>query len=82
MLQASIAKANDVAEEVLSAVRTTKSFAAENFEAMRFLDYLDHTLSIGAKKAVAHIGFLWTTEVRIFFIGFVKRRFSSFKWVF
>lgn len=61
-IQASIAKANDVAEEVLSAVRTVKSFAAEKFEAIRFLGFLDHTLSIGAKKAIAHIGFLWTTE--------------------
>ncbi|KAE9550301.1 hypothetical protein FO519_006491 [Halicephalobus sp. NKZ332] len=61
--QASIAKANDVAEEVLSAVRTVKSFACEKFESLRFLTYLNVTLSIGAKKSIAHIGFLLTTEL-------------------
>ncbi|CAD5209211.1 unnamed protein product [Bursaphelenchus xylophilus] len=60
--QASIAKANDVAEEVLSAVRTVKSFACENFESLRFLGFLNVTLGIGARRAIAHIGFLWTTE--------------------
>ncbi|KAH7726669.1 ATP-binding cassette sub-family B member 9 isoform 5 [Aphelenchoides avenae] len=61
-IQASIARANDVAEEVLSAIRTVKSFACENFESLRFLGFLNDTLAIGAKKAVAHVGFLWTSE--------------------
>jgi|UniRef100_A0AC35EXM9 ATP-binding cassette subfamily B (MDR/TAP) protein 9 len=61
--QASIAKANDVAEEVLSAVRTVKSFACERYESLRFLTFLNVTLSIGARKAVAHVGFLLTTEL-------------------
>uniref|UniRef100_A0A7E4UMG2 ABC-type antigen peptide transporter n=1 Tax=Panagrellus redivivus TaxID=6233 RepID=A0A7E4UMG2_PANRE len=61
--QASIAKANDVAEEVLSSVRTVKSFACENFESHRFLSFLDVTLGIGARKSVAHVGFLLTTEL-------------------
>jgi hypothetical protein len=63
-----------------------KSFAAEKFEAIRFLGFLDHTLSIGAKKAVAHIGFLWTTEVGKY-ANFEDNRikfnkFSSCKWGF
>ncbi|VDM24663.1 unnamed protein product, partial [Toxocara canis] len=33
--QSSVAKANDVAEEVISAIRTVKSFACEKFEALR-----------------------------------------------
>lgn len=61
--QSSVAKANDVAEEVLSSVRTVKSFACEKFESLRFLTYLDVTLSIGARKSLAHIGFLLTTEL-------------------
>uniref|UniRef100_A0A1I8BD82 ABC transporter domain-containing protein n=1 Tax=Meloidogyne hapla TaxID=6305 RepID=A0A1I8BD82_MELHA len=60
--QNSVAKANDVAEEVLSAIRTVKSFACERFESLRFLSYLNVTLSIGARKATAHVGFLLTTE--------------------
>lgn len=62
--QNSIAKANDVAEEVLSSVRTVKSFACERFEALRFLKYLNVTLAIGARTAIAHVGFLITTEVK------------------
>ena len=58
-----MAKANDVAEEVLSAIRTVKSFACERFESLRFLSYLNITLGIGARKATAHVGFLLTTEV-------------------
>uniref|UniRef100_A0A915E1Y3 ABC transmembrane type-1 domain-containing protein n=1 Tax=Ditylenchus dipsaci TaxID=166011 RepID=A0A915E1Y3_9BILA len=60
--QTSIAKANDVAEEVLSAIRTVKSFACEKFESLRFLSFLNVTLGIGARKSVAHVGFLLTTE--------------------
>ncbi|KAI1703534.1 ABC transporter transmembrane region domain-containing protein [Ditylenchus destructor] len=60
--QKSVAEANSVAEEVLSAIRTVKSFACEKFESLRFLVFLNVTLGIGAKKAVAHIGFLLTTE--------------------
>uniref|UniRef100_A0A0N5AY89 ABC-type antigen peptide transporter n=1 Tax=Syphacia muris TaxID=451379 RepID=A0A0N5AY89_9BILA len=61
--QESIAKANDVAEEVISAIRTVKSFACEKFESLRFLHYLDITLSIGCKKAIAYVGFVWTSEL-------------------
>lgn len=61
--QNSVAKANDIAEEVLSAIRTVKSFACERFESLRFLSYLNITLGIGARKACAHVGFLLTTEV-------------------
>ncbi|KAI6203581.1 ATP-binding cassette sub-family B member 9 [Aphelenchoides besseyi] len=55
-------KANDVAEEVLSSIRTVKSFACEKFESLRFLSFLNVTLGIGGRRAIAHIGFLWTTE--------------------
>ncbi|KHN76663.1 ATP-binding cassette sub-family B member 9 [Toxocara canis] len=60
--QSSVAKANDVAEEVISAIRTVKSFACEKFEALRFLSFLDITLAIGTRKAIAHVGFVWTSE--------------------
>jgi hypothetical protein len=72
-----MAKANDVAEEVLSAIRTVKSFACERFESMRFLSFLNITLGIGAQKALAHVGFLLTTEVRHFFLGICHKFLSS-----
>ncbi|VDD92071.1 unnamed protein product [Enterobius vermicularis] len=62
-IQESVAKANDVAEEVISAIRTVKSFAGEKFESSRFLHFLDITLAIGVRKSIAHIGFLWTSEI-------------------
>lgn len=40
-----------------------KSFACENFESLRFLSFLNVTLGIGAKRAIAHIGFLCTSEL-------------------
>jgi ABC-type multidrug transport system fused ATPase/permease subunit len=61
--QASIAVANDVAEEVLASIRTVKSFACEKFESLRFLSFLNVTLGIGAMRAIAHVGFLCTSEL-------------------
>ncbi|WKX88018.1 hypothetical protein Q1695_007992 [Nippostrongylus brasiliensis] len=61
--QNSIAKANDVAEEVLSAIRTVKSFACERFEGYRFLGYLNETLAIATRRVVVVIGLIWGTEL-------------------
>lgn len=66
--QTSVAKANDVAEEVITSMRTVKSFACEKFEALRFFDYLNITLKIATRKSLAHVGFLWTSEVSPFYI--------------
>uniref|UniRef100_A0A0K0FY22 ABC-type antigen peptide transporter n=1 Tax=Strongyloides venezuelensis TaxID=75913 RepID=A0A0K0FY22_STRVS len=61
--QDSIAKSNAHAEEILSAIRTVKSFACEKFEAKRFLDFLDATLKIGGKRAFVIIGYIWVLEI-------------------
>nr|CDJ82259.1 unnamed protein product [Haemonchus contortus] len=61
--QNSIAQANDVAEEVLSAIRTVKSFACERFEGHRFLGYLNETLAIATRKVVVIIGLIWSNEL-------------------
>ncbi|GMT23290.1 hypothetical protein PFISCL1PPCAC_14587, partial [Pristionchus fissidentatus] len=55
-MQKTIADANQTAEEVLSTMRTVRSFACENQEAARFDSMLNETLNIGRKKAVATIG--------------------------
>ncbi|KAL6732530.1 hypothetical protein Aduo_003282 [Ancylostoma duodenale] len=61
--QNSVAHANDVAEEVLSAIRTVKSFACERFEGYRFLGYLNETLAIATRKVACVIGLIWTNEL-------------------
>ncbi|PAV67723.1 hypothetical protein WR25_04234 [Diploscapter pachys] len=61
--QDSIAEANDVAEEVLSAIRTVKSFAGEDFEARRFFEYLTKTLEIATKRVFVVIGLIWSNEL-------------------
>uniref|UniRef100_A0A0N4Z1N5 ABC-type antigen peptide transporter n=1 Tax=Parastrongyloides trichosuri TaxID=131310 RepID=A0A0N4Z1N5_PARTI len=61
--QDSVAKSNAHAEEILSAIRTVKSFACEKYEAKRFLEYLDVTLKIGGKRALVIIGYIWVLEI-------------------
>ncbi|CAL2030172.1 hypothetical protein CAEBREN_11644 [Caenorhabditis brenneri] len=61
--QDTIAESNDVAEEVLSTMRTVRSFACENVEADRFYGKLTHTLNVTRTKAIAYIGFLWVSEL-------------------
>ncbi|VDO23444.1 unnamed protein product [Heligmosomoides polygyrus] len=61
--QNSVAKANDVAEEVLSSIRTVKSFACERFEGHRFLTYLNETLAIATRKVFVVIGLIWSNEL-------------------
>ncbi|CAB3406987.1 unnamed protein product [Caenorhabditis bovis] len=61
--QNSVAKANDVAEEVLSSIRTVKSFACENYESSRFLQFLNVTLKIATRKVFVVIGLIWSNEL-------------------
>ncbi|KAI6203088.1 ATP-binding cassette sub-family B member 9 [Aphelenchoides besseyi] len=61
--QEAIAHSNDVAEEVLSTMRTVRSFACEDEEVKRFYDKLTFTLFVTKKKAVAYVGFLWVSEL-------------------
>uniref|UniRef100_A0A914W7W3 ATP-binding cassette sub-family B member 9 n=1 Tax=Plectus sambesii TaxID=2011161 RepID=A0A914W7W3_9BILA len=66
--QDSVAKANDVAEEVLSTMRTVRSFACENVESDRYYGFLTITLGIVKVKAFAYIGFIWVNELCQMFI--------------
>uniref|UniRef100_A0A158P6A9 ABC-type antigen peptide transporter n=1 Tax=Angiostrongylus cantonensis TaxID=6313 RepID=A0A158P6A9_ANGCA len=61
--QNAVAESNDVAEEVLSTMRTIRSFACEDFEADRFYMKLTKTLNVTKTKAIAYIGFLWVSEL-------------------
>ncbi|KHN73722.1 ATP-binding cassette sub-family B member 9 [Toxocara canis] len=61
--QQAVALSNDVAEEVLSTMRTVRSFACENVEADRYYVKLTNTLNVAKTKAIAYIGFLWVSEL-------------------
>uniref|UniRef100_A0A914WAM2 ABC-type antigen peptide transporter n=1 Tax=Plectus sambesii TaxID=2011161 RepID=A0A914WAM2_9BILA len=61
--QTSLAKANEVADEVLSSMRTVRSFANEMNEADRYSSFLNVTLDIAKKKAWAYVGYIWTNEI-------------------
>ncbi|KAF8369219.1 haf-4 [Pristionchus pacificus] len=61
--QNAIADSNDVAEEVLSTMRTVRSFACERVEGDRFYEKLTVTLAVTRTKAIAYVGFIWVSEV-------------------
>jgi len=61
--QEAVAHSNDVAEEVLSTMRTVRSFACEEIEGDRFFDKLTYTLQVTKKKAFAYVGYLWVSEL-------------------
>ncbi|CAJ0930103.1 unnamed protein product, partial [Mesorhabditis belari] len=60
--QETIAKANQMAEEVLSTMRTVRSFACEDREVKRFENHVSETLGVNKKKALAYMGYTWTNE--------------------
>lgn len=62
-VQTSIAKANEVAEEVISAMRTVRSFANEDGAEMEYARKLGDTYSLKVKEAVAYGGYSWCNQV-------------------
>uniref|UniRef100_A0A0R3RVW7 ATP-binding cassette sub-family B member 9 n=1 Tax=Elaeophora elaphi TaxID=1147741 RepID=A0A0R3RVW7_9BILA len=61
--QGTIAVSNHVAEQVISTMRTVRSFACEKREAQKFQQHLDETLNLNKKKALVYMGYMWTTEM-------------------
>ncbi|VDM95171.1 unnamed protein product [Thelazia callipaeda] len=61
-VQETKAVANHVAEEVISSMRTVRSFACEKLEVRRFEQHLESTLKLNQKKALAYMGYTWTNE--------------------
>ncbi len=59
----SLARANEVAEEACSSMRTVRSFANEQNEAASYVKKLDVTYKLKIKEAFAYAGFVWSTEV-------------------
>ncbi|CAJ0930327.1 unnamed protein product, partial [Mesorhabditis belari] len=61
--QNAVAHSNDVAEEVISTMRTVRSFACEAFEGDRFYAKVTDTLNVTKTKAFAYVGFIWVSEL-------------------
>ena len=64
-IQDSLAKANNVAEESLSSMKTVRSFANESAETLLFREKLNLTFSIYKRKAWAYGTYMSNTQVGI-----------------
>jgi len=62
-VQDALARANEVAEEVFSSMRTIRSFANEYEEMSRYSDKLNVTYKLKLKESVAYAGYLWSNQV-------------------
>ena len=62
-IQDSFAKANNVAEECLSSMRTVRSFANEEAEFQNFKEKLKCTLRIYTKKAIVYGSWMLSNNV-------------------
>jgi len=73
-MQDTLARANEVAEEVFSSMRTIRSFANESEEVTRYADKLNVTYKLKLKYSVAYAGYLWCNQVML--------NFCNLRWVF
>lgn len=62
-LQDSLAKANQVATETFSNMKTVRSFANEEGETERYRRSLDHTYSLNKKEAAAYSATTWANSM-------------------
>ena len=63
-IQDSFARANNVAEEVISSMRTVRSFANEETESEHYATKLKHTHRLFYKKAIIRGSWVWSNNVR------------------
>lgn len=62
-VQESLAKANQVATETFSCMKTVKSFANEDGETEKYRQRLEDTYNIKIKESVAYAAFSWANSV-------------------
>ena len=65
-MQDSLAKANNVAEEAISTIRTVRSFANEDGEAEDYADKLKATYKLRVKLAWVYAGYILSNQVTIY----------------
>lgn len=62
-MQDSLAKANQVATETFSHIKTVKSFANEDGETEKYKRRLDDTYALNKKDSVAYASSMWANTV-------------------
>lgn len=62
-VQESLAKANQVATETFSCIKTVRSFANEDGETERYRRRLDDTYALNKKEAAAYAASTWANSV-------------------
>ncbi|XP_073442153.1 ABC-type oligopeptide transporter ABCB9 isoform X3 [Dendrobates tinctorius] len=60
-VQTALAKANSTAEETISAIKTVRSFANEETEAIVYSEKLQQVYSLYKKEAIAYTYYVWST---------------------
>lgn len=64
-VQKSLAKANDVAMETFSSMKTVRSFANEDGETERYRKCLEDTYALNKVEAAAYAASTWTNSVSL-----------------
>ncbi|XP_062894961.1 antigen peptide transporter 1-like [Mobula hypostoma] len=62
-VQASLAKANDVAMETFSSMKTVRSFANEDGECRRYGERLNNTFQLNKREALFYAIYMWTNSL-------------------
>lgn len=75
-VQASLAKANQVATETFSCMKTVRSFANEDGETERYRLQLDDTYALNKKEAAAYAASTWANSV-----SYIKRAMVSYMFI-
>lgn len=64
-MQDSLAKANQVATETFSHIKTVKSFANEDGETEKYRRCLDDTYALNKRDSVAYAASMWANTVSL-----------------
>lgn len=74
-MQNALAKANNTAEETISAMKTVRSFANEEAEANVYWQKLQQVYKLNKREAMAYTYYVWSSGV-----GGHCRRFAAGCW--
>lgn len=80
-MQTTLAEANKVAEETISAMRTVRSFANENREAESYYAKLLVMFQLNKKQALAYACYMCSSSVGISSCLFKLRAYSLFMYI-
>ena len=78
-VQESLAKANHVATETFSSIKTVRSFANEEGETERYKKSLEDTYALNKKEAAAYAASTWTNSVSLRLQGYFIFSLNKYK---